>query len=508
MTVQTFVMAESEKFLLGSNHWLKASNTVPNGNKKVVVCLDVLTTFYGRTANGEHGKFVTRTLEEFYTVICEKIYYYLGQHNVIGVHFLVDTSAPENKQILQKRQSENTPETPLHLVEDFEGNRKEKGIEAWRRWMWSRIKRIPRDQRRHCDPLSISAREDFDLPIDPCNEIPEPQKPYYSHLLSNKDFKNYLIQAVMGGVKRKLEFPPQNPKFDAQWVVIQGPGFSCVRHPDKWTELAKDLHIDYTEADTAMGFITNHYAQHDIDVVIESSDGDCLQSCLFATHERVKCSNERVDSVDFTNKVFFVQCRWTQHQTKIFDVNMMWQSIHLTFCGIASRGLDIGNPVGTYLALCFLTQNDYVRSFPGVGSKTYFQKFFKYVDNIFALGPLVGNHWALPSKFSVNWKTFQRLAVAMYCRSEADFRNPDTFLASLNRKNFSVPFLRVTFANLVWCLRYFNSTLYQFPVPDPFEIVKGKSLYGYVKNNTGKDSVGSADVDFAEDVDVWQLHEE
>jgi hypothetical protein len=311
----------------------------------------------------------------------------------------------------------------------------------------------------------------------------------------------------MAGVKRKLQFPPQNPKFEQQWVVIQGPKFSCVRHPQGWSELSPKLQINFEEADTAMGFLAAHYAQHKIDVVVESVDGDCLWSLIDGTHERVEKSNNSIESVEFCNRVTFVQSRWSRNRTKVFDVNMMWQAIQTTFNGIASRGFEIANPPGTYLALSFLTQNDYVRNFPGIGAKTHYRKFFRYVDEIFSTGPLVGNHWAEPGRFSVNWHTFKRLVVAFYCKSEADFDNVDFFLQSLNRKDFSLTRVRVTYANLVWCLRYFNATLYQLPTPDPFAVNQnGTSLYGYVYRDDEQNDRGGVNVDFADEVDVWELH--
>jgi len=554
MTVDSGVWKFAQAVLFGpncfnsknSNQWMKAHTSsyqvaLPRPasgkpNRRIFV-IDGPMWLY-EFGNPLPGGIYPKTFEQLVESQAQKIEHYLADDLCAGVVFLMDDEPPLAKQVGSERNpTALTPVTPLDLVPNFVGSRHDRGIEAWNKWTMLPSQRVggkPSYDLGSSDPVSNASRSNFNLAMWEPTKTGNPEAyaamqageisgPFFLDYLLNRDFKRMLYHRILAALTSKICVPfgrDASGEKQKKWVVLEGTNYSQLRFPDgERAEPRSELKIAYHEADTVIGHYMRVFSKKGYDVVIESTDGD-FALCALMAMDSCATRADMIKNVCFPTKVYQVRHRWnTKLSSQVIDLCDMWIAVHNTFGAMAAvEGVSIENPVGTFVALAALLTNDYVRRFPQIGERRLYCAVLRNAREIFATGSLVKNHWEEPSEFKVNWETYKRLCVAVW-NSLGSVDNaidrPGESLKKLfndeksiaKKHGFTRDLVEVTYANLTWCLRYFNTAGYaDVPVPNEFmTTVEGKSIYGYTKLSTEMDKYGSHDIRVAGEVDISSL---
>jgi hypothetical protein len=539
MTLDNGVFAFAKEYLItcGDREWYIVRDTSeqaaiprpPTGkpNRRIVLVDAPIWLYEIRAA---------KTFDQLLNIMAKRLEFYLTDDLVNGVIFLCDNLPPEAKQCTSARDpTEDTPATPLELVTDFVGTEHDQRIEAWVRWSQQPDRRVNGPRETQVNPSDLNQKRfDFELPAWQPSEKSEPERyalmdegkikpPFMDDYLKNADFKKMLYLKMLEGLITKITVPfwyDHHGKKNAKWVVLQGTGFEKALYPNGTTgDLKSELQIDYREADTVIGHYMRLFTK-DYDLIIESTDGDCTMCALLAMDDCVtQPTTIMIKNVQFSGRVYHVRHRWKNHtRTQIIDVCEMWKAIHNTFAAMSVvNNFRLENPVATFVALSAMLTNDYVIRYKQIGASRLYKAVVRHSGLIFASGDLVHNSWKDPGEFKLNWETFKRLSVAVWTDFKSvkvDITHPDTALAQLekegtvaNRNHFSLALVKRTFANLTWCLRYFNTAGHaKLLHPNEFSTdANGVSIFGYVKDGNGLDKYGRVNVSFAKDVAIESL---
>lgn len=523
--------------------------------------------------------FYAETVEELIRVICERLEFFLADEHIVGVVFAMDKSAPAAKSCKSDRDpSAGTPKTPLWLAEGFVGSRRQHGIEAFKKWLEERKIVDNTTDLRSSDHTGGGARANFKLPDKKPNareeiamyllqhprstldsivanvsckmrstvqkaltatgafvketksdvdyfsvapsfarSVQRCEQPFYEDCLKNKDFKRCMYDMVCRGVSRRISVPVTGAKETDKFVIVLAQDYAVKVKSDGQSQPHKVFTVDYTEADTSVGYWAKYFNDMCYDLQIETIDADVAVAALLSTDSRIQKAGRELKSVHFSADTVVVQGRWDDQKTTIVVyVNDMWRSLQATFYSIAwVRSINIGNPTATFVLLSFMLGTDYVRRLPQLGVNSLFTAFSAKIDEIFATGPLVGNHVDEPERVRISLPTLKRLVAAAYAehyaKLEVDYSDIDATLESFvsgppGKAGFSMELLRVFHANLTWCLRYFNVSPQMLPLPNEFALApSGKSMYGYVQISDEMDDYGAVKTDFAKDADCESL---
>jgi len=510
------IFEESLEFLYKTkDDWLKKFSgndtiNIPRGKKRIIVVdgpgILQYRNWFAPTEKYKSEHIYAQSVEDLCEVVTKRMEYLMGMENVTGLLLLMDKNPPATKLAKSDRRNNNTPITPLQLVKGENRTRLELGTRAWQAWFEANPF-IAEDTTKN--DANGNPYYNWKLPDSRPNKEQikngyNGQGPFYEDYLRNKDFKRLLYSLICRGVHRRISTDPARKQF----VVVQCTDYIKVKKSDGTSALvSEELNLDYGEVDTSIGYWIEHFNSRGFDVICESDDGDVPLCALLASDQRIVGPRDNILSVAFTGSAYVVQCRWRKSVTRVFDINAYWRSIHLTFGALAQyHNVHIANCIGTYTLLSMLGGTDYVRSFPGARVKTVLTAFFQFFPDILANGPLVGNHWQDPQGFEIYYDTYERLVMAIYTKVRGnsvkfDFDDPETSLNKLvdSRTDLDIERIRTTYANALYCIRYFVQSAYRMPMLDGFLEIDGQSVYGFVMTNPELDNQGQPSVHFAKD---------
>jgi len=481
------------------------------------------------------GSVYPKTFLQLVNSIAKKIEYLLIDDLSEGVLLVFDDHPPLAKQHSAIRDpTEATPVTPMELVNDLGGSEPYRRIEAWVRWSQQPDRRVEGLRETSLGSSNLAEKPfDFKLPAwkPPKNPSPEQaaqladgtlKPPFLDDYLKNADFKKMLYQKILetlgGRVKIPLWKDPATNRQHRKWVVLLGTNFAATLYPNGVVDKVNDeLKPVFREADTVIGHFMRLFMGR-FDLVIESTDGDCTMCALLAMDDCVRKRGEQIGDVAFAGRLYHVRHRWKNTRTQLIDVCEMWRAVHNTFAALAAvERVQLENPVGTFVALSMMLTNDYVTHYPQIGGSRLYKGVIRNAALIFASGDLVHNSWKEPDNFKLNWETFKRLSAAVWTEIasiELDITKPDAAIAQLehgdtmaSKHGFGMSLVRRTFANLTWCMRYFNTAgLAGVPHPNEFATTAtGASIFGYTKQSSEMDRYGRHSVVFAQTVAIDSL---
>lgn len=489
------------------------------------------------------GTVFPRIFSQLGNMYCKKVEYLLALENTVGVILGFDLGAPlakdcEEMYAARKSDSSTVP-TPLTLAPSFAGTREEQGIVAWTAWAQlpgQEVLTVHDIQFVNANtPKGTVPRHGFDFKLPTHRptkngdalrwkqfESGELKGPFMEDYIKNRDFKRFLYRKLLEYVCEHLyvsTYVGSDKSVKDKWALLYGANYATLRKPNGRKEAPKPgLNFTAPEVDTSVGQLMREFMKNGYDLVFESTDKDIMMCGLMAMDDVISEHAELAKNVVFHQSLYQVSHRWTEKQTLVIDVCSLWRDIHTTFAAMAkTEGFNLENPIGTYVALGCLLTNDYVHRYPQIGGTRLYRSVLRNAAVIFAKGDLVHNHWRNPAEFKVNWETFMRLSAAVWTEGknvQINIANPKSAIDELSqpgqfahKQGFDWALVKRTFANLTWCLRYFNLAGHKnYPLPNEFATTSdGISVYGYVKESQEMDQFGSIKVVMAKEVCIDEL---
>lgn len=335
--------------------------------------------------------------------------------------------------------------------------------------------------------------------------------PTYKDYIDNPHFKLFFQEECCRYWAENIGVGP------TQWLAIMGShDFFHFARGAKTTIPKTIFDFTYKEADPIIGYLIRIFTSHNINVI--SDDGDVVIVALLVQHHLAE-QDQGPEYVSVERSKFSRQCnvvnKWFPNRKSFvyYDIETLWRSINLTVLQAWKNSkLDIeGYPVMLYTIAAALNGNDYVRHFPQLSPRLYFQTLLSHA-HIFAefTSPW---EWGLSGPIKLNCSLIVELVLRTYKLKFPSLRlssNVEETLAEIKKlsgkRNVDLKLadFRTRMGNLCYYLTYFLNAQYARPPPSEFmQNSNGSSLYGYtVVSSQGKIDITYADVPQLEHIDM------
>ena len=259
------------------------------------------------------------------------------------------------------------------------------------------------------------------------------------------------------------------------------------REPRIYGDLAENIRMSATEADLSTASFEDHMRTNGWDVTLQSGDGDVLPIAMLSQLRRSSASGVGQ---------LMVHHGYMETDPKYVVMERVEQQINITRDELSAQtGLKVEYPIMDWVALLFLTGNDYV---PAVSSITPHKLVSAYckanLDACSLARPIEikgSRYW------SVQLPALQGLLKHAYLQASPGGRTParlnsgmtyNQIVDATNTSHYPLPSparMRYLASNLEFCLNYFFGE----PVPTIPKMVLmppgDRTFYGYGVNRTG-----------------------
>jgi len=417
---------------------------------------------------------------------------------------LMDRESPKAKRANAARYARHSPiETPASQNTDK--------VEVWREFVykyWMPASDIDTLLSQiHCRTLPGGR---FEWLVPPYLAPPSGGLTYKDYI-DNPHFKLFFQEECCRYWAENIEVGP------TQWMAIMGShDFFHFARGAKTTIPKTIFDFTYKEADPIIGYLIRIFTSHNINVI--SDDGDVVIVALLVQHHLSE-QNQGAEYIPVDRIKFSRQCnvvnKWNSNQKNLtyYDIETLWRSINLTIIQAwKSSKLDIeGYPVMLYAIAAALNGNDYVRLFPQLSPRLYFQTLLSHA-HIFAEFTSAWE-WGLPGPIKLNCslivefvlRTYKLKFPALRLSSDVEQSLADIKkLAGKRTVDLTLADFRTRLGNLCFYLTYFLNAQYARPPPSEFmQSSSGYSLYGYtVSTAQGKIDVTYSDVPELSHIDM------
>lgn len=502
MGVHSKLWDETTKFF-GSAHINKAENRIvaPTRypSKPLLSIIDGSGKIYKFT-----GGTTPIPFSQFIEPLTEGIREILRSDPTNSLVVLMDREAPKAKRANAARYSRHTPiETPASQNLDK--------IEVWREYVYkywmpaSDIDSLLNDIHRRTLPGR------FDWLVPPYTATVESTSTYKDYL-DNPHFKLFFQEECCRYWAENVEVGP------TQWMAIMGShNFFHFSRGSRTTIPKTIFDFSYCEADPIIGYLIRIFTSHNINVI--SDDGDVVIVALLVQHHLVEQGEAgQYTSVERTK--FSRQCnvvnKWLPNKRSLvyYDIETLWRSINYTIIQAWQVSkLDIeGYPIMLFAIAAALNGNDYVRHFPQLSPRFYFQTLLSHA-HLFAelTSPW---EWGLQGPIRLNCSAIVEMVLRAYKLKFPSLQlsaDVERILADIKRLSgkrnvdLSLADLRTRLGNLCYYLTYFLDAQYARPPPSEFCMnANGFSLYGYTATaKQGKIDITYTDVPELDHIELY-----